>query len=617
MRKSTRAHLAGQHESLDSGQTVYWEAQTQDAFGNIIDEDYGNNTTTVRGFDGVTGRIDYIDTKNGALQDLTYTWDKVGNLLSRKDWRQSGNPTENFVYDTLNRMTDADISGAATLNLNVTYDENGNIEKKDDVTSSTWGYHANNKHAVTSAGWNSYSYDANGNMTSRKGDTITWTSYNYPSEIDDGPRTYQYSYDAGRQKWKQVYDDGSSSETTYFAGRLFEKNVNSSDTDHRHYIMANGRAVAVFVERSSQYNYVRYLTHDHLGSTDGIVTETGVMQVAESFSAFGERRDPIDWIGDPSAGDQILIANRMDRGYTDHINLEKSSLIHMNGRVYDAEIGRFLSPDPYVFQPMNTQGFNRYAYVQNNPMRYTDPSGFDLVSLGVTITFHSALSWLIGGDDPPPPDFCKDNSRGCGGPAPNQMAQMDAGHYPDLPGNSSQTDAGGAPYDPPIEPVYPLENAALFVYGGGVQAIRGLWHFGRGAYAGVRTAILLRATFTASERAIIREASAMLGSAEFAAIRAAHAAGQSITVNIGGRVVQYEAGLTFSQAMTLSEVNGFVIGPRAFSSSLETAKTVSQELFRLESGTLGYAQAGGYATEATAAAFEFAEQAGKFVLGTL
>ena len=445
MRKSTRAHLAGQHESLDSGQTVYWEAQTQDAFGNIIDEDYGNNTTTVRGFDGVTGRIDYIDTKNGALQDLTYTWDKVGNLLSRKDWRQSGNPTENFVYDTLNRMTDADISGAATLNLNVTYDENGNIEKKDDVTSSTWGYHANNKHAVTSAGWNSYSYDANGNMTSRKGDTITWTSYNYPSEIDDGPRTYQYSYDAGRQKWKQVYDDGSSSETTYFAGRLFEKNVNSSDTDHRHYIMANGRAVAVFVERSSQYNYVRYLTHDHLGSTDGIVTETGVMQVAESFSAFGERRDPIDWIGDPSAGDQILIANRMDRGYTDHINLEKSSLIHMNGRVYDAEIGRFLSPDPYVFQPMNTQGFNRYAYVQNNPMRYTDPSGFCLDAGSCIGRFLIAsglnfLSGLFGGDDKKPPNFCKDNVDGCGGPAPNQMAKMDAGHYPDLPGDSSQAD---------------------------------------------------------------------------------------------------------------------------------------------------------------------------------
>jgi hypothetical protein len=48
----------------------------------------------------------------------------------------------------------------------------------------------------------------------------------------------------------------------------------------------------------------------------------------------------------------------------------------MNGRVYDPVLGRFLSPDPIVQAPYDTQGLNRYAYVRNNPMRYTDPSGF-------------------------------------------------------------------------------------------------------------------------------------------------------------------------------------------------------------------------------------------------
>ncbi len=406
----------------DSPYTVYWEANTQDAFGNVIDEYLGNGTTTIRGFDGVTGRIDSLKTDNGALQDLTYSWDKVGNLLSRKDWRQSGNPTEVFDYDSLNRMTDADISGAATSSLGLQYDENGNIDVKDDVGAGTWTYHATKKHAVTSAGGNSYSYDANGNMTSRKGDAITWTSYNYPSEIDDGPRNYQYSYDADRQKWKQVYDNGSTVETTYFAGRIFEKNVNSSDTDHRHYIMANGRAVAMFVERASNSDYTRYFTHDHLGGTDGIVKDDGSLHVAESFSAFGERRDPIDWVGAPSASDLTKIADSTDRGYTDHVNLEQSSLIHMNGRVFDAEIGRFLSPDPYVTSPMNTQGFNRYAYVMNNPMRYTDPSGFyctDAAGIPVCAAIFASIgSFLFGDDEPPPPDFCKDNASGCGGPLP-------------------------------------------------------------------------------------------------------------------------------------------------------------------------------------------------------
>ena len=53
-----------------------------------------------------------------------------------------------------------------------------------------------------------------------------------------------------------------------------------------------------------------------------------------------------------------------------------SGLIHMNGRVYDPIIGRFLSADPFIPNPMSTQSFNRYSYVQNNPLSSTDPSGF-------------------------------------------------------------------------------------------------------------------------------------------------------------------------------------------------------------------------------------------------
>lgn len=48
----------------------------------------------------------------------------------------------------------------------------------------------------------------------------------------------------------------------------------------------------------------------------------------------------------------------------------------MNGRVYDPELGRFLSADPLVQSPHNSQSYNRYSYVFNNPLSYTDPSGF-------------------------------------------------------------------------------------------------------------------------------------------------------------------------------------------------------------------------------------------------
>ena len=63
------------------------------------------------------------------------------------------------------------------------------------------------------------------------------------------------------------------------------------------------------------------------------------------------------------------------RGYTGHEHLPEYGLIHMNARLYDPQTGRFLSPDPYVQDPANTQGYNRYAYALNNPLRYVDPSG--------------------------------------------------------------------------------------------------------------------------------------------------------------------------------------------------------------------------------------------------
>lgn len=63
-------------------------------------------------------------------------------------------------------------------------------------------------------------------------------------------------------------------------------------------------------------------------------------------------------------------------GYTLHEHLDSQALIHMNGRVYDPVVGRFTSADPNVVYPDNIQDYNRYSYVWNNPLSFTDPDGF-------------------------------------------------------------------------------------------------------------------------------------------------------------------------------------------------------------------------------------------------
>ncbi|WP_353375029.1 RHS repeat-associated core domain-containing protein [Microbulbifer sp. NBRC 101763] len=56
--------------------------------------------------------------------------------------------------------------------------------------------------------------------------------------------------------------------------------------------------------------------------------------------------------------------------------LDEVGLIHMNGRVYDPTLARFVSADPLIDGVTSVQGYNRYAYVHNNPLTYTDPSGY-------------------------------------------------------------------------------------------------------------------------------------------------------------------------------------------------------------------------------------------------
>jgi len=71
--------------------------------------------------------------------------------------------------------------------------------------------------------------------------------------------------------------------------------------------------------------------------------------------------------------------------------------VHMNGRIYDPVLRSFMSPDPFIQAPDNSQNYNRYAYCLNNPLLYTDPSG-NLAFLGLAGVYAAAaIGALIGG----------------------------------------------------------------------------------------------------------------------------------------------------------------------------------------------------------------------------
>jgi RHS repeat-associated protein len=140
--------------------------------------------------------------------------------------------------------------------------------------------------------------------------------------------------------------------------------------------MVGGSMVGVRFERSNQTVSVRYFHQDHLGSIAVLTDETGNVVERDSYDPWGKRRftngsdDPTD-----------SIVSQTIRGYTGQEMLADVALVHLNGRVYDPLIARMLSADPMVPDPLNGQTRNRYSYVGNNPLAFTDPTGYCFLNL--------------------------------------------------------------------------------------------------------------------------------------------------------------------------------------------------------------------------------------------
>ena len=120
--------------------------------------------------------------------------------------------------------------------------------------------------------------------------------------------------------------------------------------------------------------------------------------------------------------------------------------------------------------------------------------------------------------------------------------------------------------------------------------------------------------FSTVESGVIREAQGILGSSELGQIRTAHLAGEPVSVNVGGRLIQYEPSLPAS-GMTMFGENGFLIGREAFTSPAELQKTVLHELYRLNTSTSATGVSAALAAQETKAAFDFAARAVKHVGG--
>jgi len=191
----------------------------------------------------------------------------------------------------------------------------------------------------------------------------TWTSFDMPATLSLGSNSSQFTYGSDHQRAKQIRSDG----TTIWYGDGIEVETTASQTKVKTYWpMSLGLEIDVGSTNQQLWSH-----KDRLGSVVAISDSNGNLLVQSAFDVWGSRRNL-----NGTAATSPIVESLDNKGYTGQEELDQIALVHLNGRVYDSMVGRFLSGDSYVVDPTEGQDYNRYSYVSNNPANSTDPSGF-------------------------------------------------------------------------------------------------------------------------------------------------------------------------------------------------------------------------------------------------
>lgn len=358
-------------------ETSLWKALAWDPEGQVTQEEYGNGVITTHTYDPATLHETALTagTSNGVMNQ-TYTYDAVGNVTTRVD--ALAGTSEAFTYDSLNRLTQdaltktASCTSSCTTDVNVTYDALGDITDKSDVGAYTYG-DPNHVHAVTEAGSNTYSYDADGNLTAGGGRTYTWMAANVPSSVTQNGATTSWTtswtYDADYNRVTQT-EPGKTTlflnpridlgmhyeQVTYTGGRI----------DQIHILYAGATPIGQYTTTNQSGvppESTRYFETDPLGSIIAMTDETGAVTDRYAYDPWGKQ--------------QVLTSQSStdtDHGFTGQEELAVG-LVQLNGRLYDPVLARFVSVNPLIGNRYDPQAYNGYSYLRNNPLAGTDPSG--------------------------------------------------------------------------------------------------------------------------------------------------------------------------------------------------------------------------------------------------
>ncbi|TLX23684.1 type IV secretion protein Rhs [Chryseobacterium indologenes] len=373
-----------------------WELKETNVKGQVLKAKLGSadisNTYDNNGF---LTNINHSSSLKPSILQLSYSFDAIKNELKSRTTGGDFNITESFDYDDNNRLINwtNPVTGVKPQSNRNVYDIKGRILENDQIGKIKFDNFAKiyqpTGMTLNAAGIQNYNNDLI--------QSVSYNENNDPVFIDGekGDVAFQYGLTAMRQQVMYGGNFGSDKQgqftKSYSEDGSFEVIKNNATGQEKHILYIGGspyESNIVYLKDLGQTSgSYKFLHKDYIGSILAISDENGKKLEQRHYDAWGN-------ITHVKIGDGAIITDQagilseannliLDRGYTSHEHFAAVGVIHMNGRLYDPLLRRFLNADENIQDPTNTQNYNKYGYVMNNPLMYNDPSG-------------EFLMWLLG-----------------------------------------------------------------------------------------------------------------------------------------------------------------------------------------------------------------------------
>ncbi len=363
---------AGRMTEVSDSSISGWGADASyDTAGRLSEITRSNGITTNYAYDGANRPVVMTGTLGSTVQSkFAYSMDRGSRAISASETVSSTTRTVDYAYDGLNRLHSAEENPGNIFSWD--YDLVGNILTTtvgSTVTSRTY----NAADQVSNSGWN---YDGAGDLLTDGTNTYTYDPLKRMSSIVHSAVTSTYSYNGDNILTIEATGGVTTRHTLDLTGGLPERLGTKVGTTQTWFVRGYGQELAREAGGSSTTWYLA----DRIGSIRTESTSSGSLISTYNYEPYGAPEG----------------AGPMDYGFSGEPQYSTTTLVQLRARWYNPQQGQFISDDPFAGTITSPQSLQSYLYSMDDPINWTDPTGFSSTCFPQPLNYDSTFLFVSG-----------------------------------------------------------------------------------------------------------------------------------------------------------------------------------------------------------------------------